>query len=63
MMHCSISMFPSLLYMFQSMFKGELVGGSSFDTHMATSMYLLNSIPHIFLTQQTYHLELQCSGT
>ena len=49
--------------MFQSIFSRELVGGNSYDTQKATSMYLLFTIPHISLTQQTCHLELQCSGT
>ena len=62
-MHCSISLFPNLLYMFQSMFSRELVGGSSLDTQMATSMYLLFSIPHTSLTQQTCRLKLCCSET
>ena len=49
-MHCSISLFPNLLYVFLSMFSWELVGASSFDTHMTTSMYLLFSNPPTSLT-------------
>ena len=49
-MRCSISLFLNLLYVFQTMVHWELVGGSSFVTQMATSMYLLFSIPHTSLT-------------
>ena len=47
-MHCSISLFPNLLYVFLSMLSRELVGASLFDTQTSTSMYLLFSNPLIF---------------